>query len=322
MLVYYYADDDYLTDGTLDAPLDWVTGMGENVRLRDLPSFFQSTDPNEIMFHYMLAEAEDCLRSTALIFNNFDDFELEAVQTVKTKYNCPNVYLIGPLSLLEEKHVPKSVSESLNSSLWKQDPTVFNWLEKREPESVLYVNYGCVAVMSNHHFQELAWGIANSKQPFLWVVRPDVVKDGPGTLPEGFLEETKDRGLIVSWCAQEKVLCHPAVGAFFTHCGWNSMTETICGGVPVICWPWNSDQMTNCHCACTPIWGIGMEINPDVKRDEVSALVTEMMIGEEGKQKRKKAQEWKQKAERATDVGGSSYNNFEKLIKEVLLNEN
>ncbi|KAF5194098.1 Glycosyltransferase [Thalictrum thalictroides] len=126
--------------------------------------------------------------------------------------------------------------------------------------------------------------------------------------------------MIVSWCAQEKVLCHPSVGAFLTHCGWNSMTETICGGVPVICWPFNADQQTNCYCACnSSIWGIGMEINPDVKHDQVSSQIIEMMKGENGKQMRMKAQEWKQKAEEATDVGGSAYINFDMLIKKVLL---
>ncbi|PIA30151.1 hypothetical protein AQUCO_05700092v1 [Aquilegia coerulea] len=322
--IFPFKNDEYLTDGTLDTPVaDWVTGMGDNVRLRDLPSFFQTTDPNDIMFHFMKDEVEDCLKSRAIIFNNFEEFEQEAVQAVRSKFKYTNLYSIGPLSLLEQKHVPKSLSDAINPSLWKQDQKVFDWLDDREPESVLYVNYGCVAVISSENFKELAWGIANSKQPFLWIVRPDVVKDGPAVLSEEFLEEIKDRGMIVSWCAQEKVLGHPSVGAFLTHCGWNSMTETICGGVPVMCWPFNADQQTNCHCACTSsIWGIGMEINPDVKRDQVSSQIVEMMKGEEGKQMRMKAQEWKQKAEEATDVGGSSYNYFDMLIKNVLHSEN
>ncbi|PIA50743.1 hypothetical protein AQUCO_01200168v1 [Aquilegia coerulea] len=319
--IFPFKNDDYLTDGTLDTPLDWVTGMGKDVRLKDLPSFVRTTDPNDIMFHFMKDEVEDCLKARALILNNFEEFEQEAVDAVRSKFNFANIYTIGPLSLLEQKYVPKSLSESLNSSLWKQDVKVFEWLDSREAESVLYVNYGCVAVMSSHHFQELAWGIADSKQPFLWIVRPDVVIDGQAMLSEEFLEETKDRGLIVSWCAQEKVLGHPAVGAFLTHCGWNSMTETICSGVPVICWPFFADQQTNSYCARN-IWEIGMEINPDVKREEVSSLVIEMMKGEKGKQMRMKAQEWKHKAEIATDVGGSSYVNFDRLIKEVLHSKN
>ncbi|KAL5726397.1 7-deoxyloganetin glucosyltransferase [Ranunculus cassubicifolius] len=314
--IFPFKNDNYLNDGTLDTRVDWVTGIGNNLRLRDLPSFLRTTNPEEYMFHFMKDEVEDCIKAQALIFINFEELEEEAVRAVISEFKFPNVYSIGPLSLLEQKHVPKSISETLNSSLWKQDAKVFEWLDGKEPESVLYVNYGCVAVMSSDDFQELAWGIAESKQPFLWVVRPDVVKGGSAILPKEFMEEIKDRGFLVTWCAQEKVLSHPAVGAFLTHCGWNSMTETICSGVPVICWPFNADQQTNSHCATT-IWDIGMEINSDVKRDQVSLLVTEMMVGERGKQLRINAQEWKEKAERATDVGGSSYVNLDKFIKEV-----
>ncbi|KAL3527639.1 hypothetical protein ACH5RR_012295 [Cinchona calisaya] len=313
-----FKNDDYLTDGTLDKPIDWISGMS-NVKFRDLPSFIRTTDPNDIMFDFMGEEAQNCLNSSAIIFNTFDEFEQEALQAVISKFNFPNIYTIGPLPLLA-RHVPERQVNSLNSSLWKPDSKVFEWLDKREPNSVVYVNYGSVTTMTDHHFKEFAWGLANSKQQFLWIVRPDVVRGGGGEspmLPEDFLEEIKNRGQLTSWCAQDKVLEHSAVGAFLTHCGWNSMMESICAGVPVICWPFFADQQTNCYYSCDK-WGIGMEINHDVKRDEVAALVREMIAGEKGKGMRIKAQEWKKKAEEVTDVGGSSYFNFDKFIREAL----
>ncbi|GAA0183843.1 transferase [Lithospermum erythrorhizon] len=314
--IFPFKNDDYLTDGTLDEQIEITDKI--KMRLRDLPSFFQSTDPEEIMFHFMELECWDCLKADALLLSTFDEFEQDAIEAIKTKYKCFNVFPVGPLSLMEEKHVPENINNQFISSLWKQDPRVFEWLDSRAPESVLFVNYGCVAVMTERQFQELAWGIANSKKPFLWIVRPDVVKDGSATLSEEFLEETKERGFITTWCAQEQVLRHPAVGAFFTHCGWNSMTESICGGVPVICWPWNADQMTNCYCSCN-IWGIGMEVDPDVKREKISRQIVEMMQGEKGKEMRRNAQEWKRKAEISTDAGGSSLNNLDEIIKNFLL---
>jgi hypothetical protein len=62
-----------------------------------------------------------------------------------------------------------------------------------------------------------------------------------------------------------------------------------------------------------------LEINFDVKRDEITKLVMKMMEGEKGKEMRLKSLEWKKKkkALEATDLGGSSYNNFHKLIKEI-----
>ena len=63
-----------------------------------------------------------------------------------------------------------------------------------------------------------------------------------------------------------------------------------------------------------------MEINSDVKRDEVEGLVRELMEGEKDKAMKKKALEWKRKAEEATaSRNGSSYKNLDQMINQVLL---
>ena len=229
----------------------------------------------------------------------------------------PNIYNIGPLPLLS-RDLPEGQIKSLSSSLWKEDSRCIEWLDKREPNSVVYVNYGSLATMTDQHFKEFAWGLAKSKHSFLWIVRRDVVEGVDSVaLPEEFFEEIRDRGLLASWCPQQEVLEHPSVRVFLTHCGWNSIMETICAGVPVICWPFFADQQTNCHYARTS-WEIGLEVNNDVKHDEVATLVHEMMEGDKGKKLREKALEWKKKAVEATDVGGSSYNSFDKLLKQSL----
>ena len=61
------------------------------------------------------------------------------------------------------------------------------------------------------------------------------------------------------------------------------------------------------------------EIDNNIQRDEVEKLVRELMDGEKGKELKKKAMEWKIKAEDATKPSGSSYQNLDKLIFEVLL---
>ena len=96
------------------------------------------------------------------------------------------------------------------------------------------------------------------------------------------------------------------------------MLESVCCGVPMISWPFFAEQLTNCRYCCVE-WGIGMEIDKNVQRDEVEKLVRELMDGEKGKELKKKAMEWKIKAEDATKPRGSSYQNMDKLISEVLL---
>ncbi|KAH7848521.1 hypothetical protein Vadar_003916 [Vaccinium darrowii] len=130
---------------------------------------------------------------------------------------------------------------------------------------------------------------------------------------------TREKGFLASWCPQEEVLAHPSIGGFLTHCGWNSTLESISKGVPMVIWPFFAEQQTNCWCCCAK-WGVGMEIDNDVKRDGVELLVTKLMDGEKGKEMKKRAMEWKKLAEDATETpSGSSVLNLDKLVNQVLL---
>lgn len=308
-----FKDESFLSDSTLETPLDWVPGM-DNMRLKDIPSFIRTTNLKEIMFDFMGSETQNCLESGAAIaINTFDELEHEILDAIS-----PPIYSIGPLHLLS-KHIPESHSRSFRSNLWSEDSDCINWLDGKPENTVVYVNYGCITTMSEQHLTEFAWGLANSKHHFLWIVRSDVVSGSDSAnLPEEFYEEIKDRGMITRWCPQDQVLNHPAVGFFLTHCGWNSMMESVSAGVPMICWPFFAEQPTNCRYACTK-WGIGVEVDHDVKRSNIEDLVKEMMEGEEGQRMRGNALELKKKAEAATNVEGSSYRNFDRVITEALL---
>ncbi|KAF7847010.1 hypothetical protein BT93_L3462 [Corymbia citriodora subsp. variegata] len=308
------AYEDFLNNGTLDGPADWIPGM-RNIRLRDIPSFMRTTDINNILFDFLGEEAQHCLKSSAILFHTFNELEHEVLEKIVDV--SPQIYCIGPLSLLVQD-IPSSSVKSFWSNLWKEDYNCLKWLDQREAQSVVYVNYGSVTVMTEEHLKEFAWDLANSKHPFLWVIRPDVVEGDSAILPYEFLEEVKERGFLTSWCPQDRVLSHGSVGAFLTHCGWNStLEEAICRGVPLICWPFFAEQQTNCRYACTE-WGIGLEVNQDVRREEIEALVREAMEGVGGKKLREKAKKWKERAVEAAGHGGSSYNDFHRFIKEVV----
>ncbi|KAL3724051.1 hypothetical protein ACJRO7_036121 [Eucalyptus globulus] len=228
-----------------------------------------------------------------------------------------NLYTIGPIHVLLNKIEDDNLCR-IGSNLWKEDFACLGWLDSKEPNSVLFINFGSIAVVTSEQLIEFSWGLANSQKPFLWIIRPDLVAGDTVVLPSEFLAETKDRGMLAGWCPQERVLRHPSVGGFLTHCGWNSMLESICGGVPVLCWPFFAEQQTNCFYSKNE-WGIGMEIDNSVRREEVEKLVRELMDGEKGKAMKKKAVEWKRKAEEATELGGSSYENLETLLSHVLV---
>ncbi|KAL6348105.1 hypothetical protein AAG906_039260 [Vitis piasezkii] len=287
-----------LSNGYLDTVVDFVPGKKKTIRLRDFPTFLRTTDLNDIMLDFFQYTFE-C--SCFLLCFPYNSVYLHTT-------TLPPVYTIDPLQHLVHQ-ISNDKLTNLGSSLWKEQPECLQWLDSKEPNSVVYVNFGSMIVLAPQHLTELAWGLANSNKAFLWIIRPDL-----------FITETRDRGMLASWCPQVQVLKHPAVGGFVTHCGWNSTSESICGGVPLICMPFRSEQLTNCCYSCSE-WGIGMEIDNNVKRVEVEKLVRELMDGEKGKEMKKKVMEWRKLAEEAIMPGGSSYNNFNKLLSDVLLSK-
>uniref|UniRef100_A0A6N2JZG1 anthocyanidin 3-O-glucosyltransferase n=1 Tax=Salix viminalis TaxID=40686 RepID=A0A6N2JZG1_SALVM len=184
----------------------------------------------------------------------------------------------------------------------------------------MYVNFGSITTVTKEQLVEFGMGLAESCHPFLWIIRPDMVAGDSAILPPEYTEETKERSFICSWCPQEEVLNHPSIGGFLTHSGWGSTMESISSGVPMLCWPFFGDQQTNCRYTCSE-WGIGMEIDSTVKRENVRKLVTELMEGEKGEKMKKKAMEWRKLAEEASGPSGSSSMNLDKLVKEVLLSK-
>ncbi|KAL1802065.1 hypothetical protein ACET3Z_030712 [Daucus carota] len=308
-------DTSDVTNGYLDTKIDWAPGM-KDMRLKDFPSFIRTTDPNDFMLKFVVTETALLPKADALILNTFDALEQDVLDAISTTQ--PHTYSIGPLHSMMNQIQDKRLM-SISSSLWKEEViSCVEWLDKKEPNSVVYVNFGSITVMTAKQMTEFAWGLANSKKHFLWIVRPDIIAGDNAMVPPEFLTETSERGMLASWCSQEQVLMHPAIGGFLTHSGWNSTLESIASGVPVICWPFFAEQQTNCKYSCVD-WEIGMEIDNDVKRYEVEKLVRELMDGEKGKKLKKNALEWKKKAEAAASPAGSASLNLDKLIKEVLI---
>ncbi|CAL9156070.1 unnamed protein product [Musa hybrid cultivar] len=201
-------DESDITNGYLDMAVEWIPGL-KNMRLKDLPTFIRTTDPDDIMLNYCNREAQRASMAKAVIMNTFDELEQPVLEAMAAM--LPPIYTIGPLTLLSRR-APDNPLTSVRSNLWKEESGCLEWLHGRAPASVVYVNFGSITVMTNTQLIEFAWGLANCKYEFLWVIRPDLVKGDAAVLPEEFLEETKGRGLLASWCPQEAVLSHASVG--------------------------------------------------------------------------------------------------------------
>lgn len=84
----------------------------------------------------------------------------------------------------------------------------------------------------------------------------------------------------MSWAPQQKVLAHPSIACFMSHCGYNSTMEGVAQGDPFLCWPYIADQFFNAITVCD-VWktgirlviGEGGEVTSEEVKDKVE-LVT------------------------------------------------
>ncbi|KAI3840038.1 hypothetical protein MKX03_004332, partial [Papaver bracteatum] len=158
-----------------------------------------------------------------------------------------------------------------------------SWLDEQAPTLVVYVSFGSLADMEETELVETAWGLVNSGHPFLWVVRLGLVRSTvEDLLPDGFREtitSTGNRGCIVKWAPQEKVLAHPAVGGFWTYNGWNSTLESVCEGVPMLCRPCFTDQPVYARYV-SDVWKVGFQFDErrrSLERGDVERAVKRLM---------------------------------------------
>lgn len=73
------------------------------------------------------------------------------------------------------------------------------------------------------------------KQKILWKWEDNRLPDRP------------DNVIISKWLPQSRILSHPNVRLFISHCGLSSVNEAMYYGVPVLGMPIFGDQSTNCR---------------------------------------------------------------------------
>ncbi|KAL3648873.1 hypothetical protein CASFOL_005276 [Castilleja foliolosa] len=164
------------------------------------------------------------------------------------------------------------------------DYEIMKWLNEKNKCSTVYISFGSEYFLSNEQIAEIAKGLQLSKVNFLWIIRfPDGENTGSidEALPEGFLEKVGKRGKVIEkWAPQTKVLAHPSIGGFVSHCGWSSITESMYFGVPVIGMPMKSDQPVNARFAVEA--GVGVEVekgkNGNYSGEEVAKAMCKVMM--------------------------------------------
>lgn len=194
----------------------------------------------------------------------------------RNDYDYPMIFPVGPLSKLSAAPVAR------NPSLWKEDRSCLDWLDKQDPESVIYVSFGSwVGPIGENNLSSLALSLESSGRPFIWVLNP-AWQVG---LPEGYIERVADHGKVVPWAPQLEILQSEAVGCYLMHCGWNSTVEAIQCWKRLVCYPVAGDQFVNCK-YIVEVWKIGVRINSFGEEEVVGGLKRAMEDEEMGRRVR------------------------------------
>ncbi|KAM3301300.1 hypothetical protein P3S67_015801 [Capsicum chacoense] len=184
----------------------------------------------------------------------------------------PLIYPIGPIL-----NQSKSRSES-------EEAETTNWLDEQPLNSVVLICFGSQGSLQAEQVNEIAIALENIGCRILWSLRRPPQSNNaqfPGEytsyseiLPEGLLGRTEKKGKVVGWVPQLKVLSHEAVGGFVSHCGWNSILESIWFGVPIATWPLHSEQQVNAFQLVKEV-GVAVEFTLDYcERNKDQPMIT------------------------------------------------
>nr|XP_009405745.2 PREDICTED: UDP-glycosyltransferase 86A2-like [Musa acuminata subsp. malaccensis] len=273
----------------------------------DLVSFFHSPEASWRVLRNVGKAFEEAKGADFVLCNTVQELEAEVIGALQQERPF---YAVGPI-------VPASGEGGAATSLWPE-LDCSQWLHSMPPRSVLYISFGSIARVSKRDMDEIAYGVLGSKFSFIWVIRPGSGSSEASPLPEGFIDACKGRGMVVPWCRQKQVLLHPAVGGFLTHCGWNSILESMWCGVPMLCFPVRADQPTNRKLVVEDL-RIGIDVGSigEVRGAEVSRRIDSLM-GEVGGALRKEMEGAQKAVKSAVTPTGSSSKNLEQFTADLL----
>lgn len=290
----HYATDSRLEEEIIEFP---------PLKVKDLPAI--RDQGHDKVTPSIVDMATSTFNSSGVMFNTFDHIESAPLAKLRKQLRIP-IFPIGPF----HKCFPAS-----SSSLLTADRSCISWLDGNPLQSVIYISFGSIAAVTDAQILEIAWGLANSGCPFLWVIRGD----GSGwleKLPGEFLPILEERGKIVNWAPQQEVLAHPAVGAFWTHNGWNSTLESVCEGVPMICMPFFADQTINARYV-SDVWRVGVHLENKIERGNIESAIKQLFDDDKGKEMRDRMTELKEKGGSCLRRGGSSHESMNDLIDHI-----
>lgn len=256
------------------------------------------------------------MESWGAMFNSFTVLESDYINHVKKLMGHIRVWAVGPL-LPPDDDLVKPTNRGGSSSVPSHE--VMTWLDELADDSVVYVCFGSRATLTSQQMSVLAAALEGSGVHFIWSVRePDGedVSSGQGVIPVGFEGRVVGRGFMIKgWAPQVEILRHRAVGAFLTHCGWNSLLEGLSAGVVLLTWPTGADQFANAN-LLVDLLGVGRRVCEGGGNVPSLTELTHLLADSVGStsEQRVRIKKLRENALQATN-GGSSACDLDDLLK-------
>jgi hypothetical protein len=300
---FYSFPEAFPSDADPDAPVS-VPGL-PTMAADELPLMVRPEYARNLWGDMLRAQLGGIGKKTVswVLVNTFYGLERSAIDALSS--HAP-VAPVGPLLEHDDSHDGDDLDAAAD------DDGCVAWLDAQPPRSVVYVAFGSLVNVGRGEMLAVAEGLVGTGRPFLWVVRDD----SRDLLPEDALAAISGKGKVVAWCPQGRVLGHGAVGCFVTHCGWNSVAEALAAGVPMVGYPWWSDQFTNAKLLVDE-YKVGVRLPAPVTRDALRACVDEVMSGPRAALFRMRAAAWKEEATASVADGGLSDRNLQAFVEDV-----
>nr|BAD52003.1 UDP-glucose:flavonoid 3-O-glucosyltransferase [Dianthus caryophyllus] len=284
-----------------DEELDFIPGLSK-IRVQDLPEGIVMGNLDSYFARMLHQMGRALPRASAVCISSCQELDPVATNELNRKLN--KLINVGPLSLITQSN---SLPSGTNKSL--------GWLDKQESEnSVAYVSFGSVARPDATEITALAQALEASQVKFIWSIRDNLKVHLPG----GFIENTKDKGMVVSWVPQTAVLAHKAVGVFITHFGHNSIMESIASEVPMIGRPFIGEQKLNGRIVEAK-WCIGLVVEGGVfTKDGVLRSLNKILGSTQGEEMRRNIRDLRLMVDKALSPDGSCNTNLKHLVDMIV----
>ncbi|XP_029130478.1 UDP-glycosyltransferase 71K2-like [Cajanus cajan] len=289
-----------------DSDPEWlIPGLPDPVPSSVLPDAVFNKEGGYAAYYKLAQRFKDTKGVIVNTFSELEKYAIDALCDGQSQTQTPPIYAVGPL--IDLKGYP---NPNLDEA---QHDRILKWLDEQPGSSVVFLCFGSRGSFDPSQTREIALALQRSGVRFLWAMRSTPTTDNEETkfLPEG-------RGMICEWAPQVEVLAHKAIVGFVSHCGWNSILESLWFGVPILTWPIYAEQQLNAF-RMVREFGLAVELRLDYRKGSDLVIAEDIEKGlkqlmDKDNMVHKKVKEVKEKARKSVLTGGSSFISVGELI--------